>query len=38
MIEQFLQYLASMDCNNFIEKCGVGEREGRVFNRTLNRL
>lgn len=30
MIEQIVQYLASLDSNNFPNKCGVGEREARI--------
>lgn len=30
MIEQLVQYLSSLDSNNFPNKCGVGEREARI--------
>lgn len=30
MIEQIVQYLSSLDSNNFPNKCGVGEREARI--------
>lgn len=30
-IEHFLEELALMDSNNFLDNCGVGEREGRVY-------
>ncbi|KAG4077619.1 hypothetical protein HA402_008879 [Bradysia odoriphaga] len=31
MIEQMVQYLSSLDSNNFPNKCGVGEREARIY-------
>ena len=30
-IWMFLNQIALMDSNNFIDTCGVGEREGRIF-------
>lgn len=30
MIEQIVQYLSSLDSNNFPNRCGVGEREARI--------
>ncbi|KAJ6634831.1 O-phosphoseryl-tRNA(Sec) selenium transferase [Pseudolycoriella hygida] len=30
MIEQIVQFLSSLDSNNFPNKCGVGEREARI--------
>ncbi|EAR84373.1 O-phosphoseryl-tRNA(Sec) selenium transferase (macronuclear) [Tetrahymena thermophila SB210] len=36
-IEHFLQELAMMDTNNFPNKMGVGEREGRVFSELVNK-
>eukprot|EP00960_Hanusia_phi_P064476 765802-Hanusia_phi.AAC.9 len=31
----FLQNLSAMDSNNFVDNIGVGEREGRIFNRLV---
>ena len=30
-IESFLLELSQLDSNNFLDNCGVGEREGRVY-------
>ncbi|KAK9719721.1 O-phosphoseryl-tRNA(Sec) selenium transferase, SepSecS [Popillia japonica] len=30
-IDYLLSYMSSMDCNNFINKANVGEREGRCI-------
>lgn len=30
-IEYLVNELSRMDSNNFIKKCGVGEREGRLI-------
>ncbi|EKX34049.1 hypothetical protein GUITHDRAFT_147508 [Guillardia theta CCMP2712] len=32
----FLQNLSAMDSNNFVDNIGVGEREGRIFNRLVS--
>eukprot|EP00918_Siedleckia_nematoides_P060054 GHVU01131000.1.p1 GENE.GHVU01131000.1~~GHVU01131000.1.p1 ORF type:complete len:304 (+),score=33.44 GHVU01131000.1:327-1238(+) len=34
-LKLFLEELASMDCNNDVERSGVGEREGRIFSRVV---
>ena len=31
LIQLLLRELSLMDTNNFVDKCGAGEREGRVF-------
>merc|ERR1719193_315827 len=35
-IQLLLRELALMDTNNFADKCGAGEREGRVFSRLVS--
>jgi O-phospho-L-seryl-tRNASec:L-selenocysteinyl-tRNA synthase len=30
-IETFIDHLANLDSNNFLNRCGVGEREARIF-------
>lgn len=37
MIRYFLDQLSMMDTNNFIDNCGVGEREGRVYSTLVKR-
>jgi len=36
-IESFLFELAQLDSNNFLDNCGVGEREGRVYSKLVKR-
>jgi len=36
-IESFLLELAQLDSNNFLDNCGVGEREGRVYSKLVKR-
>lgn len=36
-IEQFLLQLSTLDSNNFANKVGAGEREGRVFSEIVKR-
>uniref|UniRef100_A0A336MY13 O-phosphoseryl-tRNA(Sec) selenium transferase n=1 Tax=Culicoides sonorensis TaxID=179676 RepID=A0A336MY13_CULSO len=38
MIEEILNYLSSLDSNNFADTCGVGEREGRVYSKLVSRI
>lgn len=35
LIQLLLRELSLMDTNNFMDKCGAGEREGRVFSRLV---
>ena len=35
--EQILLWLSSLDTNNHMKKCGVGEREGRVYSELVKR-
>ncbi|KAK9719722.1 O-phosphoseryl-tRNA(Sec) selenium transferase, SepSecS [Popillia japonica] len=35
-IDYLLSYMSSMDCNNFINKANVGEREGRCISGDFN--
>lgn len=37
IIRYFFDQLSMMDTNNFIDNCGVGEREGRVFSSLVKR-
>jgi len=37
-IENFLSFIASMDSNNGINHVGVGEREGRIFSKIVNKI
>ena len=37
MIESFLLELSQLDSNNFLDNCGVGEREGRVYSKLVQR-
>lgn len=37
LIEYFLNQLSMMDTNNFIDNCGMGEREGRVYSELVKR-
>lgn len=34
-IEYFLRQMSLMDSNNFTARCGVGEREGRIYSRLV---
>ncbi|XP_063709513.1 O-phosphoseryl-tRNA(Sec) selenium transferase isoform X2 [Culicoides brevitarsis] len=38
IIEELLNYLSSLDSNNFPNTCGVGEREGRVYSKLVSRI
>ena len=37
VIESFLLELSQLDSNNFLDNCGVGEREGRVYSKLVQR-
>ena len=37
MIESFLLELSQLDSNNFLDNCRVGEREGRVYSKLVQR-
>ena len=37
VIESFLLELSQLDSNNFLDNCGVGEREGRVYSQLVQR-
>lgn len=34
-IKELLRYFSSMDNNNFVKRCCVGEREGRIFSKLV---
>lgn len=36
LIQDFLFHFSLLDSNNFINKCGAGEREGRVFSQLVS--
>lgn len=38
VIESFLLELSQLDSNNFLDNCGVGEREGRVYSKLVQRF